>query len=180
MSDRTHHSNFAADKKELPLYVTISNLSSKIRQMPSTHSVVIVALLLFPIKKRNIPQKRLDEQRQTNREVLNEVLWRVLHPLTIKQNPSAESGYYNVLCADGNFRHCKPVLAAWLAECPEYSDLHHLEPYVCVWCECPKNDLGEYVPPDKQHPRWEHNLDRMLSDVKTKTADAELSSRHVH
>jgi len=109
----------------------IGNLSSKIRQMPSTHSIVMVALLPIPIKNRNIPQKRLDEERQTNREVLNEVLQRLLQPLTFKHIPSAESGYYNVLCADGNFRHCTPVVAAWLADCPEYSDLHHLERHVC-------------------------------------------------
>jgi hypothetical protein len=72
----------------------------------------MVALLPIPIMNRNIPQKRLDEQWHTNREVLNEVLRRVRQPLTFKQNPSAESGFYNVLCADGNFRRCKPVLAA--------------------------------------------------------------------
>jgi hypothetical protein len=131
MSDRTHLSNFAGDKKEWPVYMTIGNLSSKIHQMPSAHTVVMVALLLIPIKNRNIPQKRLDEQRQTNREVLNEVHRLVLQPLTFKLNPSAESGYYNVLCPDGNFRRCKPVLAAWLADCPEYSDLHHLKRHVC-------------------------------------------------
>jgi len=105
MSDGTHLSNFAGDKKEWPVYMTIGNISLKIRQIPSTHSVVIVALLPTPIKNRNIPQTWLDEQRQTNREVLNKVLRRVLHLLTFKQNPSAESRYYNVLCADGNFRH---------------------------------------------------------------------------
>jgi hypothetical protein len=70
------------------------------------------ALLPIPIKKRNIPQKQLDEQQQTNREVLNQVPQQVLHPLTFKQHPSADSGYYNVPCADGNFRRGKPVLAA--------------------------------------------------------------------
>jgi hypothetical protein len=130
MSDGTHLLNFAGDQKEWPVFMTIGNLSSKIPQMPSTHSVVIVALLPIPIKNRNIPQKRRDERRQTNREVLNEVLWRVLHPHIFKPNPSAESGYYKVLCADSNFRRCEPVLAAWLADCPEYSDLHHLERHV--------------------------------------------------
>jgi len=180
MSDGTHLSNFAGDKKEWPVYMTIGNLSSKIRQMHSTHSVVMVALLPIPIKNRNILQKGLDEQRHTNREVLNEVLWRLLQPHTFKHNPSAESGYYNVLCADGNIRRCKPVLAAWLADCPEYSDLHHLERHVCFCCECPKNELGGYVPPDKQHPRRGHNLYRTFSDANTKAANAELPSRHVH
>jgi len=66
MFDGTHLSNVAGDKKEWPVYMTIGNLSSKIRQMPSTHSVVMVALLLIPMKNRNIPQKWLDEEQQTN------------------------------------------------------------------------------------------------------------------
>jgi len=180
MSNGTHHSNFAGDKKEWPVYMTIDNQSSKLRQMPSAHTVVMVALLPIPIMNRKIPQKQLDEQRQTNREVLNEVLRQVLQPLTFKQNPNAESGYYKVLCADGNFRRCKPVLAAWLADCPEYSDLHHLKRHVCFWCECPMNELRDYVHAHKQHPRWDDNLCRMLSNDNTKAADAELLSRHVH
>jgi len=139
----------------------------------------MVALLLIPIKNSNGPKRQLDEQQQTNQEVLNEVLRRVLQPLTYKNNPSAESWYYNVLCADGNFRHCQPVLAAWLAECPEDGDLQFLEQHVSFWCECPMNVLGHYVPPDKQHTRWNHNLYRTLSDANTKAGDAELSSRHV-
>jgi len=87
--------------------------------------------------------------------------------LTFKRNPDAESRYYNVLCAEGNFRRSKPVLAAWLADCPEYSDLHDLQRHVCLWCECPKNELGVYVPPDKQHPRWDYNVYRMLSNANT-------------
>jgi hypothetical protein len=180
MSDGIHLSNFAGDNTEWPVYMSIGNQSSKICQMPSMHGVVMVALLPIPIKNRNIPQKRMDEQWQTNREVLNEVLRRLLQPLTFKHNPGAESGYYNVLCADGKFRCCKPVLAAWLADCPEYSDLHHLERHVCFWCECPQNELGDYVPPYKQHPWRDHNLYRTLHHANTKAANAKLSSRHVH
>jgi len=180
MSDGTHLLNFSGDKKEWPVYMTICNLSTKLRQMPSMHSVVMIALVPILIKNCKIAQQRLDKEGQTNREVLNEVLRQVLHPLTFKQNPCAESRYYNVLCADGNFRRRKPVSAAWLADCPEYSDLHHLERHVCLRCECPKNELGDYVPPDKQHPRQDHNPYQMLSDASTKAANAELSSRHVH
>ena len=73
--------------------MTIGNLPSMIHQMPSPHSVVMVALLLIPNKNRNSPQKRLDEQWQRNGEMLNEELWLILQPLTCKRNPSAESGY---------------------------------------------------------------------------------------
>ena len=171
MSDETPLSNFPRDNKECPVYITIGNLASKIRQMPPTQSIWMVAQLLMPISNRNIAHEQLDEQRQSNWEVLNWVLQLQIQPVTIKQYPRAESGYYNVLCADGNFRHCKPVIAGWLADCPEYSNLHHLEWHVCFWCEFPINKLGDYVHPDKQHPGLDHNLYRTLSDVDTKEAD---------
>jgi len=118
LSDRTHLSNCADDKKEWPVWMTIPNLLQRISQMPSTHSIVVVALLPIPIKDRNIPPNRQDEQQQTNREVPNKVLWLEIQPVTLKHNPSTEIGYYKVFCADGNIRRCKPVLAAWLADCP--------------------------------------------------------------
>jgi hypothetical protein len=131
MSDGTHLSSFAGDKKEWPVCTTNGNLSSKIRQTPSMYSVVLVARLPIPIKNRKMPQKWLDEQWQSNPDVLNEVLRRVLQQLSFQQHRSAESGYYNLLCADGNFRRCNPVLSTSLADCTEYSDLDHLERHVC-------------------------------------------------
>jgi hypothetical protein len=71
MSDRTHLSNFAGYWKDWPVYITIGTLTARLRQMPSTHCAVIVALLSIRIKKRNIPQMRLGEQQRTNLEVLN-------------------------------------------------------------------------------------------------------------
>jgi len=62
MSDGTYPSNFAFNEKEWPVYMTISKLSETIRQMPSTHTVVMVALLPNPIENRNISQRRLGEQ----------------------------------------------------------------------------------------------------------------------
>jgi len=61
MSNGTHLSNFAGGKNECPVYITIGNQSLKIHQMPSMHSVVIVALLPIQIKNRNVSQKWLDE-----------------------------------------------------------------------------------------------------------------------
>jgi hypothetical protein len=62
MSDRTHLSNFAGHKTEWPEYMTVGNLSSKIHRMPSTHSIVMVALRPIAIKNLNIPQNWLDTQ----------------------------------------------------------------------------------------------------------------------
>jgi hypothetical protein len=98
--------------------MTDGKLSCKIREMPSTHRIVMVTLLLIEIKNRNIAQKRLDEQRSTNREVLYEVVRRLLQTLTFKHNPSSKRGYWDDLCAEGNLRRCQPVFTAWLADCP--------------------------------------------------------------
>jgi hypothetical protein len=127
ISDGTHLFNFASNMQQWPVYRTISNVSSKIRQMPSTHCIISVTLLPIQTNNDNIPQQQLHEQRATNGHVLNEVFGQVLQPLTIIKNSSTEIVYYNILCADGNIKRCKPVLAAWLAHCPEYRDLHHLE-----------------------------------------------------
>jgi len=92
ISDRTHLSNSAGDKIQWPGYMIIGNLSSKTCQMPSMHRGEMVTLLPIPIKKCNISQKRLDRQRQINREVLNKVLRRVLQPQTFKQILSPRAG----------------------------------------------------------------------------------------
>src|SRR6266404_6248603 len=108
MSDATHLSNYAGDKKEWPIYMTIGNLSSGLRQKPTAHSVVMVALLPIPPKHRHESKSRRDEQNATNRNVLQEVLHRALEPLCFPDQVSDEHGYYNVLCADRHYRRCKP------------------------------------------------------------------------
>jgi hypothetical protein len=55
MADEIHLSNFAGNKKEWPVYMTMGNLSLKIRLTPSTHSVVMGALITIPIMNPNIP-----------------------------------------------------------------------------------------------------------------------------
>jgi len=174
MSDGTHLLNSAGTKTEWPEYMKSGNWSLKIRQMPSAQSVMMVALMQIPIKNRDIPQKRLEKQWQTIRVVLNEVLQWVLQPLTMKQNPSSESGYYSVFCTNGNFRSCKLVVAAWLADCPEYCDQHHFKRHVCFRCRSPKNKLGDYVPPDKPNAQWDHNLYTTPTDANMKAANAKL------
>jgi hypothetical protein len=76
--------------------MTIGNVSSKICQMTSAHTFVMVALLPIPIKNSNILQKHLDDQRQSIQEVLNDVIRRALQSLTVQLDPSAKSGYYNI------------------------------------------------------------------------------------
>lgn len=84
MSDGTLLSNFVHHKKHYLGYMTISNISSKICQMPGMHSVLMATPLPITIMNHNIPQQWLAEQQYTNRDVLREVHGHVLQPLTIK------------------------------------------------------------------------------------------------
>jgi hypothetical protein len=60
MSEGMHLLNVAGNKAEWPEHTPIGNLSSKIGQIPSMYSVLMVAILLILIKNRNISQKRQD------------------------------------------------------------------------------------------------------------------------
>jgi len=71
MSNGACFLNFAGDKNEWPVYRTIGNVSLKFHQMPSTDSIIMVPLWLSPIGNRNIFQKCLDEQWESNQEALN-------------------------------------------------------------------------------------------------------------
>jgi hypothetical protein len=54
MSDATHLTNFAGDKKAWPVYMTIGNLPAAVRMRPAMQAVVLVALLPVPIKLRDV------------------------------------------------------------------------------------------------------------------------------
>jgi hypothetical protein len=157
-SNRKHLLNVAGNKRECAINMKIGYLSSKICQMPSTRRVAMIPLLPIPMKNCNIPQTWLDEQQHTRREVLNKALLRGFLAYTFEQDPWSESGNYSILCADGNFRRCHPVVAGWLADSPQYCDVHHLEWHVCFWFEYPTNQLREYVPSDMQHHPRDQNL----------------------
>jgi hypothetical protein len=90
----------------------------KIRPIPSTYSAVMATVLQIPNKNCNIPQTWLNKQRQINRELLNGILRPVLQPLTFRQYSSSKTRWLHILCADGNFRHCKSAFAVWLQNCP--------------------------------------------------------------
>jgi hypothetical protein len=54
ISNGTHFLNFAGGKKEWHVYKTIGNLFWEFHQMPSTYTIIMVALLPSPIRTHNI------------------------------------------------------------------------------------------------------------------------------
>ena len=173
LSDATYPTNFSGDKKAWPVYMTIGNLSTTVRMVPSQHAILLIALLLIPIKLCDVPISQYTAQKEHNRTIQQHVLHHVLEPLM-----DANRQVFNARCADGYFRHCVASPAAWIADYPEHRDLHNVKNGICYWCECPYKQMGEF--PVKPHEHRIHTLYRMLSETNTPEAKVHLTHRGVH
>ncbi|RPB07532.1 hypothetical protein P167DRAFT_495597 [Morchella conica CCBAS932] len=102
-SDGTHLTNFSGDKKAWPVYLTIGNITSEIRNKPSSFAFILLALLPVP-RKLGV---RGNKQHRENHIALHKVLEEVLEGL----QGSAQNSEL-IACADGYDRLCFPILCA--------------------------------------------------------------------
>jgi hypothetical protein len=173
LSDATHLTNFSGDKKAWPVYMTIGNLSAAVRMAPSQHGILLIALLPIPIKMRDVPISIYNNQKEHNRTIQQHVLRHILGPLMDENRRM-----FYARCADGFFRRCIASPAAWIADYPEHRDLHNVKNGFCYWCECPREEMGEF--PAKPYGRRDHNVYRMLSESNTPAAKARLARHSIH
>ena len=177
MSDATHLTNFCGDKKAWPIYMTIGNLSAKARMKHTMHGVLLVALLPIPVKMRDIPAKKRNAQREHNRMVMQHVLKHVMQDILDDGGPVR---HFYAHCADGNVRHCYPILAAWMADYPEHCNLQNIKSGVCYWCECPQEKMGDMPEPGDCYPQRNHRLYDQLWEKNTAQSIADLKGRNVN
>jgi hypothetical protein len=105
--------------------------------------------------------------------ILQHVLRHILRPLIC-----ADRRVFFVWCPDDHFRRCVALPAAWIADHPEYRDLHNIKNGACYWCECPKAGMGQL--PVRPYPIGDHNKYRVLSVANTATINTRLASFDVH
>ncbi|KAG0632570.1 hypothetical protein HOY80DRAFT_863978, partial [Tuber brumale] len=105
-SDVTFLTNFSGDKKAWPIYLTIGNILSKMRNKSSKHASVLLALLPVPPKMLRVAS-RDSRQRLVNNEILCELIEAICTPI----GEVAEVGI-EIECADHKVRQCFPHLAA--------------------------------------------------------------------
>jgi hypothetical protein len=152
ISDETHLTHFPGDKKAWHLYMTIGNLSTKVRCKPTMQSVVLVALLPIHLKMIKMAESLKEIQREWNAKVANRVLEYIFRSLG-----SAERCKFNALCADGKRRLCHPHISGWFADYPEILEMTKTRYGWCNKCEQGKDRLGEYTGNDSP-PRRDHRL----------------------
>ena len=136
-SDQTHLINFSGDKKLWPVYISIGNIDSTIRNKPTMHAWIPLALL--PIPPKRLPTYTTSDQQLDALQTLHDIISRVLSPLS---DAGSHIGI-EMVCCDEKVRKCIPRLTGWLADHMENANLHCIATNQCPICIAPNNELGE-------------------------------------
>ncbi|KAF8473800.1 hypothetical protein BDZ91DRAFT_845281 [Kalaharituber pfeilii] len=152
-SDVTHLTNFSGGKKLWPLYLSIGNITSRVRNMPSMNAWIPLALLpISPKRVSGIDGYSIDTQKQESLDVIHKLLAYILKPLS---NPACRKGI-EMVCADEQVRLCIPRVSGWLADHPENCTIHGIKSNLCTICSSPKKQLGELPEPGCEYPKRDH------------------------
>jgi hypothetical protein len=95
----------AGNQSTRPVYITIGNLSKRIRQTPSSNAVLFLALL---------PKFPKGYQASNTCEGFNKALTSIFNPIKDMYALGTD-----VDCADKYVRRCYPRLVAWIGDTPE-------------------------------------------------------------
>jgi hypothetical protein len=177
MSDSTHLTNFAGDKKSWPIYITLGNFSGAQRAKPTTQTVALLGLFPVRYKNSNLSGVSEQQQRKFNSEVMHDVI-RQIFACWFRDTQSPAQDYihsdvsdtFYSLCSDSQYRLFYPRLAGWLADFPEQMALHNLASNSCPWCEVSEKELGVY--PSRFPPRNHVTYRKIFLQPTTSTAGA--------
>ena len=143
-SDATHLTNFSCDGKVWPLYMSIGNLKSCIRNKPTYHAWVPVAIMpIGPKRIKRVPVWSEENQEREAVQVIHDLLRYIIRPLS----NDAKDGVH-LQCGDEVVRNCYFRVAGWLADHMETSTIHAIYANRCPMCESPPPNLGDL----QKHP----------------------------
>ena len=130
-------------------------------------ALILLALLPVPPKSRDSRNSIVSVE---NNVVIHHVLATVLGSLV-------EPGKSGIIldCADGQRRHCFPILCGWIADHMEHVLLHNLKNNACPQCEVLPEELGK--PPSwllvsAAPPKRNHQSYRQLAEEYQDTGEA--------
>ena len=99
--------------------------------------MALILLALLPV-----PPKLKDSRGSSVSAENNAIIHQVLSAIFKSLIKVGEDGI-TLDCADGNRRHCFPVLCAWIADYMEHVLLQNLKNTSCPWCEVPQERLRD-------------------------------------
>jgi len=150
-SDETHLTNFSGNKKLWPVYMSIGNIRSSIRNMHTMHAWIPIALLpVGPKRVNKITGYSVEMQKQQALQTVHEVFTHLLKPLS---DARCQTGY-EMICTDRNVRLYFPKLFCWLTDHMENATIHAITSNPCPVCIVPVEKLGKYS--ETGYPRCSH------------------------
>ncbi|PVF91686.1 hypothetical protein CPB86DRAFT_719004, partial [Serendipita vermifera] len=162
-SDKTHLTVFAGDKKAWPLYLSLGNIKSSIRNKPKNRAWVLVAYL--PIAHFT-DHKSLHTTLQNR--LFHQCMSVILEPL--KHIPSEG---LRMVDSMGAVRLCFPTLAAYLADYPEQVLINVAASNASPTTTAAYHDLGA---PVLFPPRTKDYILRAIDRVKAKADPANVEA----
>jgi len=150
-SDATHLTNFSGDGKLWPIYMSIGNIPSSIRQKPNQRAWVLVVLL--PVRPKRVHKKAgwsAAQQERESLETTHNLLRHILNPIS-----NATQDGITTWCGDRMKRKCYIRVVAWLADHMENCTIHAVYNTRCGICECPADELGHHT---KSSPPRDHKF----------------------
>ncbi|KAF8430328.1 hypothetical protein EV426DRAFT_526517, partial [Tirmania nivea] len=108
-SDQTYLTNFFRDKKLWPLYMSLGNINSIVRNKPTMNAWIPIALLpILPKCLDKVPGNPTEAQELDALQVTHEILSSILSPLA---DARSQQGI-EMVCCDEKVRNCVPRLSA--------------------------------------------------------------------
>jgi len=166
---------FSGDKKLWPIYMTIGNISSTVRNKPSYHAWIPLAFLpKEPLRVEYDSRMTIKQQALEAKQLYHDVIAGILSPLADRNGLTG----YEWFCSDEKIRRCYPVISAWLADHEENALIHCIKNNLCPTCTCPNNKLGDWANDDTQnvYPKRDsikyHQLLSQLQKPTEKALDA--------
>ncbi|KAG8767118.1 hypothetical protein FRC12_006437 [Ceratobasidium sp. 428] len=133
-TDKTKLTVFSGNQKAWPVYITIGNISKKIRGRPSERATLLLGYI--PVSNlSNISNER--ERSEAGWQLFHTCLESMLEPLKTLSRTGID-----VLCADGGVRRIFPILAAYIADFPEQATIACVRESCCPICWIPKDKRG--------------------------------------
>jgi len=156
-SDEMQLTDFSGDKKAWPIYLTIGNIHSSIRNEYSYLAHIVLAFLPVPHKFQWNSASDDRAQRDINHQVLCDIAEILLEPVTqFPKGGDINSGAL-WLCSDGKMCRCWPILMSWLADHMEHANLMGMKYNACPKCQTPKDELGSLILPPDLESHWQNS-----------------------